>query len=169
MDAIQTILTRRSIRKFKETKIPDKAINKIIECALSAPSARNQQPCHLIIVNERKLLNAIMEAHPNAKMLDKAPLAIIICGDTNIEPNMDYIALDCAAMTQNILLATHALGLAGVWIGVYNRKEREAEIRKIFNLPHNIIPISITAIGYADEIPAPIERITEGRIHYNKF
>ncbi|HRS53754.1 MAG TPA: nitroreductase family protein [Bacteroidales bacterium] len=169
MEAIETILTRRSIRKFKEVIISDDLLEKIIDCGIAAPSARNKQPWHLIVVRKKETLKAIMEVHPYAKMLENASLAIIICGDTIAEPELHYIPLNCAAVTQNILLAVHALGLAGVWLGVYARKDREEGVRKIFKLPEHIIPVSIVAIGLADETPDPIRRIKEGKIHYEKF
>ena len=169
MEAIQAILTRRSIRKFKETEVSDEIIEKIIDSALAAPSARNKQPWHLIVVKNRETLKAIQEVHPSAKMLDKAAFAIVVCGDSSIESEIGYIALNCAAMTQNILVAANSLGLGSVWLGLYARKDREDGVRNIFNLPSHIIPVSIAAIGLSDETPEPANREREGKLHYEKI
>jgi len=169
MEAINAILTRRSIRKFKSAVIADEIVEKIIECGLSAPSARNKQPWHLIVVRDREILNSIMEVHPHAKMLADASLAIVVCGDTEVEPELGYIAINCAALTQNILLAAHASDLAGVWLGVYARKDREDGIRNLFKLPEHIIPVSIAAIGEADETPAAKTIYDGDKIHYENW
>jgi nitroreductase len=169
MEAIQAILTRRSIRKFKETTVSDDVIEKIVDCGLAAPSARDKQPWHLIVVKNRETLKAIQKVHPSAKMLDKAAFAVVVCGDSTIESEMGYIALNCAAMTQNMLVAANALGLGSVWLGLFARKDREEGVRKVFNLPSHIIPVSIAAIGLSDETPEPANRQKEGKLHKEQF
>lgn len=102
-------------------------------------------------------------------MCRQAPLAILVCGDNRIEKIEGYIALNCGAATQNILLCAHDLGLGAVWLGVYPRNERMNPIAKLFNLPENIIPISLVAIGYPAESKEQPDRFKEERIHYNSM
>ena len=111
----------------------------------------------------------IRDVHPYAKMLDKAPLAIVVCGDTNIEPDDRYIALNCSAATQNILLAAHESGLGSVWLGLYPKIERMQAISRLFNLPDEIIPVSMIALGYPDEIVKHPDRLKQDRVHVNKW
>ncbi len=75
-----------------------------------APSARNEQPWHFLVINERDMLKRIMEIHPYASMLSSASHAILVCGDEELELSKGYWSVDCAAATQNILLAAHANG-----------------------------------------------------------
>ncbi len=169
METLEAIFTRRSIRNFKNKEISEEQITKLLQAAMYAPSARNTQPWHFIVVTDRKKLDEIPKLHPYADMCYETTLAIMICGDLSIEKLEGYIALNCAAATQNLLLAAHALGLGAVWLGVYPRKERMEKLSKFFGLPNNILPISLVAIGYPDEINPQPERFKPERIHYNSW
>ena len=72
-------------------------------------------------------------------------------GDKTLENNEGYLAINCAAATQNILLAAHAEKLGAVWLGVYPKQERMFSISGLFLLPPDIIPFSLIAIGYPNE------------------
>lgn len=169
METLEAIRTRRSIRKFKSAAVPDDLIKKILEAAMYAPSARDTQPWHFILVTNKNILHKIPRIHPHANMVYEAPLAILICGDTNIESIPEYLAVNCSAATQNLLLAAHDLGLGGVWLGLYPRKERMEPLVQMFELPKNIIPISLVAIGFSNEIHETPERFKQSRIHLNKW
>ncbi len=169
MDALEVIYTRRSIRKFRNEPVNEKELRTILESAMFAPSARNQQPWHFLVVTEDSLKEKLMNAHPYASMLSEAPLAILVCGDTDIEKSPGYWPIDCSAATQNMLLAAHALGLGSVWLGVHPRPERKDAIRKIFNLPENIHPFALIAIGYPNENKESPERFRQERVHFNAW
>lgn len=169
METIEAILTRRSIRHYTERSVPEELIYKILQAAMNAPSARNHQPWQFIVVTSREVLDKIPEVHPYAEMLTQAPLAILICGDTSIEPNHDYLNQACCAATENLLLAAHALGLGAVWLGVYPQKSRVEGLTRLFCLPANIIPVSLVSIGYPAEYIPSEDRFNEERIHYDKW
>ena len=169
MDTFKAIKTRRSIRKFKNREIPVDLIEKILEAGMYAPSARNEQPWHFVVVTEKDLLDRLMKAHPYASMLAEAPLALLVCGDTDLELSPGYWPIDCSAATQNILLAAHAGGLGAVWLGVHPRQERKDAIRKIFDLPVNIEPFALIALGYPRENKETPERYRTDRIHLNSW
>ena len=63
-----------------------------------------------------------------------------------MESYMGYLALDCAASTQNLLLAAHELNLGAVWTGVYPRDQRMKSFQKLLKLPEKIIPYQYTQI-----------------------
>ena len=169
METIKAIETRRSIRKFETKAVEDEKIMQIIRAAMYAPSARNTQSWQFIIITEKEIHKKIMQVHPYAKMLNEAPLAILVCGDKTFETNESYLAINCSAATQNILLSAHELQLASVWLGVYPREDRVKGITEIFDLPENILPISLVAIGYSNEEIEKPERVLPERIHYNKW
>ena len=169
MDALEAILTRRSVRKYTEKEIDDTCIQQLIEAAVSAPSAGNQQPWHFIIIDDRRILDKIPEFHPHAKMLKQAQKAILVCGDINLEKYKGYWMLDCSAATQNILLAARALGLGACWLGVYPREERIIKLRELLGIPENVIPFSLISLGYPAEKQEKIRREYKSRIHYNKW
>ncbi|HRW63865.1 MAG TPA: nitroreductase family protein [Bacteroidales bacterium] len=169
MEIIEGIFTRRSIRKYKDKKIPVEQVNILIKAAMYAPSARNQQPWHFVVVTERDILEKITKVHPYAKMLAEAQLAILVCGDETLELSQGYWVIDCSAATENILLAAHGIGLGAVWLGLHPREERKQAIRDLFKLPENIQPLSLISIGYPDEVKETPERFKPERIHYNKW
>ena len=166
---INLIKTRRSIRKFKQDDISNEHINIMLEAAMYAPSANNKQPWQFIVIKNKETFSKLTEYLPNAKMLPMANTCIVVCGDKSAETIEGYNAINCAAATQNILLAIHALKLGGVWLGVYPREERIKAINKLLNMPDNIFPFSMIAIGVPDEKPAQPERFDSSKIHYESF
>jgi len=169
MEALEAIYTRRSIRQFTDQPVEAEKIESLLRAAMQAPSAHNKQPWHFLIINDRSLLNQIADFHPYAKMLYKAPLALAVCGDLGKESNDRYLALNCAAATQNILLAAHGLNLGAVWIAVYPREERIKKIKLLLELPLHIIPISLVAVGYPAQKVDPEDRYDPKKVHVNRW
>ena len=77
MDAMEAILTRRSVRTYTDAPVPEDVTKALLEAAMSAPSAGNQQPWQFVVIDDRDTLNAITGVHPYANMLKHAPLAIV--------------------------------------------------------------------------------------------
>lgn len=169
METFEAILTRRSIRSYKEKKVQKEFINKMLKAAMYAPSARNYQPWHFVVADDREILDRIPDLHPYAYMVNEAPLGILICGDSKIEKTPEYNAINCAAATQNLLLEAHELGLGAVWLGVYPREERMKNLSSLFSLPEHIIPISLVAAGYPDEMKTAGDRFKYDRVYHNRF
>jgi len=169
MDTIKAIHTRRSIRRYKDKSIPNETIQKLLAAAMAAPSARNQQPWEYIVITDPDLLERIPTINPYADMAKRAPLAILICGNLEIETSPGYWIIDCAAATQNLLLAAHALGLGAVWTGTYPNEDRMDGYTELFDLPEYILPHSLVVLGYPDEEPPEEDRFLEERIHHNSW
>jgi len=168
MDAMEAILTRRSIRKYTKQPVPDEVLKELLEAAMCAPSAGNRQPWCFVIINDRKILNEIPAYHPYAQMLEEAPVAIMVCCDSDLQLG-EWGVQDCSAATQNILLAAHAKGLGAVWLGVYPTVPRLTAIKKLLSLPERIIPISLISIGYPAEQKPRQDRYRADRVHYNQW
>lgn len=166
MNTIESIYNRRSIRKYKNQEVSGEIINELLNAAMMAPSARNTQSWQFVVIKSRIILDKLSEIHPYAKMLKEAPLAILVCGDGSKEENDYYQCINCSAATQNILLAAHDLGVGSVWLGVYPRAERIEPIKELLNIPEGILPISLIALGYADEIKVKPERFVKEKVHY---
>lgn len=165
MEAIEALMTRRSIRKYTAESVPESLIKTILEAAMMAPSAGNQQPWQFILVRKKPTLQAIADSHPHAAMLREAPLAIVVCGDLRLEKHPGYWIQDCSAATENLLLAAHALGLGAVWLGVYPRQERVDAIRNLFHLPEFIMPLAVVAVGYPAENKSIPQRFDPEKLH----
>jgi len=169
MDALEAILTRRSVRNYTDQPIPEETIQLLLEAAVSAPSAGNQQPWQFIIIEEREILQRIPSVHPYSNMLNHAPLAILVCGDLSRERFKGYWVQDCSAATQNILLAARALGLGAVWLGVYPLEDRVIGLQKLLSIPESVIPLSLISIGYPAAEQNRVDRYDAGRIHRNQW
>jgi len=168
MDAVEAILSRRSIRKYTDGKIPEELVTELLEAAMAAPSANNQQPWQFIVIDDRALLDAIPEFHPYSQMLTDAPLAILVCIDQEHETMAEgYAVQDCAAATENVLLAAHGKGLGAVWLGIHPVAERVEGIGKLVGLPDHVRPFSLISIGYPAEEKGPSERYDAARVHRN--
>ena len=168
MEAYEALVTRRSIRAYTTRTVSDDLIKQLLEAAMSAPSAGNRQPWHFVVVIERRTLDALADLLPFGKMIKQAPLAMIVCGDLHIQPDSFWVQ-DCSAATQNILLAAHAKGLGAVWLGVYPKEERVAEIRTQFKLPQHAVPLCVLSIGYPAEPSGRVDRYQAARVHTNTW
>lgn len=169
MEAYDCIITRRSVRKYTGQTIDPDTIDRLLKAALYAPSAMNRQPWHFIVIDDRKILDAVPSFHPSTKMLADSPVAILVCGVDDPERLPHYWYIDCAAATENILLAAHALGLSACWLGITPRPERVEGMLKLIPLPEGIHPFSLIALGYAAEIPPQPERWDTAKIHHNQW
>lgn len=169
MDAMDAILTRRSIRKYTGEQVPDSIIKEMLEAAMSAPSARNQQPWQFIVIRDKNIMEQVTKIHPYSQMLKEASAAILVCGDKDFEVTPGYWVQDCSAATQNILVAAHAKGLGAVWLGIYPREERVAGLKKLLGIPDSVTPLSLVSIGYPAEKKEPANRYNEKRVHYDKW
>jgi len=169
MDALEAILTRRSIRKYQVKLVDDDTVRKLLEAAMAAPSSMNLQPWRFIVIDDRAILDKIPELHPHAKMLKEAPLAVLVCSDSKVQNIEGYWAQDCSAATENILLAAHALGLGAVWLGVFPRKERMDAVAGLLGLPEEIKPVSLISIGHPAEDKPASNRFNTSFVHRNKW
>lgn len=167
MDALDAIHTRRSIRKYQDRPIEETLLHQCLAAAMSAPSAGNAQPWQFVVLTERRILDRIPELHPHASMARQAHAGVLICGDLAREKYAGYWPIDCAAATQNLLLAAHALGLGAVWCGVHPREERIAAMRSLLALPEGIAPFALVLMGWPAEEAGRRDRFDAARIHHN--
>ena len=169
---LENIFNRKSVRTFTGEPIDKDNLLVLLKAAMAAPSARNRQPWAFVAITERKILDSLGEGLPYTKMLFKAGAAIIVCGDTTIDLQQGATDLwyqDAAAATENILLATEAMGLGSVWSALYPYPERENHVRKILNLPTPVIPFSIIPIGHPAGKEQPKDKFRAEKIHWERW
>lgn len=167
---LDNIATRTSVRDYEARPVEKEKIEKMLRAAMAAPTAMNKQPWHFVVVDQRNVLDALAGANPYAKMLKKAPLAIVVCGNTDkmIEGGgRDFWIQDASAATENLLLAAHAMGLGAVWTGAYPSEERCISISKVLSLSDNLVPLNMIVVGYPAEQPQPKQKFKEENISYN--
>lgn len=175
MNLIDGLLSRRSVRKYTDQPVSREIISKLITAAQYAPSAHNTRPWHFLVIEDQEVLKQMRHIQRSASFAENAPLAIIVCGDTEQafhreKEGWTYVDIDCSAATQNILLAAHAQGLGACWCGATPMTKPIEGLKELFNLPENIKPFSIVVIGYPDEAPKqPEGREDSSRIHWGKW
>lgn len=171
MDLFTAICSRRSIRKYTNEQIPDEALHKILECANQAPSANNGRPWEFIIVTKPALLEAISKINANWRPVQHAGVCIVVVANLQGYPcsHMDFYMQDCAACTENLLLAAHALGLGAVWMGCCPAEDRMDAIRKVLHIPAEIMPFAVVPIGYPKEKPCRTVSLPPEIIHRNCY
>lgn len=167
MNTIETIKSRRSIRKYKENvKIPREHITQLLEAAMMAPSACNTRPWEFIVVENRDIMEQIMQVMPYTQMLQTASVAIVVCGKPELQEDIcpGYWPQDCGAAAQNILLAATELGYGTCWCGCYPVMERVEGMQKLLDVTS--VPMAVVALGEADEAPAARGFYDETRVKY---
>ena len=169
MEVLEALRTRRSIRKYTKEEIPEGDIRKIIEAAMSGPSAANSQPWHFVIEKTRSILNEISKVSPYAKMTKDAAIAIVVCGDPKLDKIPQFWPQDCSIAAQNILLAAHSLGYGAVWTAAYPMEDRVKNLQKLLGIPSSIIPLAVIPIGKPAEIKEGDKPYLEERIHLDKW
>ncbi|HHE36918.1 MAG TPA: nitroreductase family protein [Candidatus Woesearchaeota archaeon] len=156
MDALECISTRRSIRRFLNVPVDFETIMTIVEAGSLAPSSGNVQDWKFIVVDNKDLMKKISEHSLGQECVHNAAFLIVVCSDpeqTEIHYGLRgqrlYTVQNCAAAAENMLLAAHALGLGGVWVGAFD----EEKIRELLDIPKKARPQAILAFGYPDEVP----------------
>ena len=168
---LENIHSRKSVRQFTSEPVTVAQTETLLRAAMAAPTAVNYQPWRFVVVTERAELDAIADILPYAQMLRQAPLAIVVCGETTWMGGAEnqYWQQDCAAATQNILLAVEALGLGAVWTGVYPNKDLYPKLHDFLNLPSNVQPFCCIPIGYPAGNDQPKDKWKPENIHYGKW
>ena len=181
-EALKNLLSRRSIRAYKEEQIKDEELQAILEAGKYAPSAANQQSWHFTVVQNREVLQKIngvvrsaLEKSGNPKFIERAkaenfsafyhaPTYIIVSGD---EKAIAPVA-DSALALGNLFLAAEALGIGSVWIHIVNflwETEEGKALFKELGVPEGYRPFGSGAFGYpAGPKPAPAPR-KEGTVN----
>jgi nitroreductase len=161
------IKTRRSVRQFENKEIGDNDLQEILEAGMYAPSAGNEQAWQFIILQGDTLAQYLKL---NKNVPQSAPLGILVCRDLNLEKYKDMHSsiLDCAAATQNILLAAHTKGWGAIWTAVFDNAK--PGIINLLKLPGHIDPFSFVPIGYAKNVTKEIPtRYDESKVHHNTW
>ncbi len=154
MEVLEAIRTRRSIRKYKKTPVTDEMVDKILDAGNWAPSSKNARPWKFIVLRDSEVRRKLSELLPYGKFLTETPLGIAVIVDPSVSSRP---VEDGAAVTENMLLAAHALGLGACWIGSYGIAN-EGDAKDVLGVPQEQRLLSVIALGYADEAPPPRSR-----------
>ena len=163
---LENILQRKSVRDYTTQKVENETVYTLLKAAMAAPSGMDRRPWHFVVVDDRAQLDSMAAQLPYAKMLTKAPMAIVICGDSTVS---SYWYLDCSLAGENLLLAAESLGLGAVWTAAYPYADRMEVVRRIVQLPDNVLPLCVIPIGYPAGDNQPKDKFDDERIHWNIY
>lgn len=169
MGVYETIMKRRTIRKFKQEQIRTEILKKLVDAARVAPQGANMQPLKYVIVNEKVLVDELFPTTAWAGYIrpagdpgqDERPVSyIVVLVDTDIK-KAGY-DVDAGAAVENLLLAACEEELGSCWLGAIDREK----IKEILNIPEKYIIHTMIALGYPSE--EPVTEDEKGTIKYYK-
>lgn len=143
MKIMEAILGRHSIRCYTDEVISNEILMELCNAGMAAPSANNTRPWEFIIINEKNILKKMSELRHNWKTLAKANAAIVVAGTRD-----KYFEQNCAAATQNILLAGMEYRIGSVWLGLQPDQHAADKIQHLLSMPGQVEPFSVVALGY---------------------
>lgn len=168
---VEAIMSRRSIRKYKDTPVEREKLQTLVECGINAPSAMNRQPWQVRVVDNAEYINGITELFKKANpkmaedkdfknMFRNAPAVIFVASpaDGSGQP-------DCGLLGENIMLAAQSMGLGTCCLGGPTRFVSSAPEAKPYldrlQLPEDYTLLYAIAVGYPDESPEAKPRDAE--------
>ena len=164
MELMQAIQDRRSVRAYQPRPVEREKIERVLEAARLAPSARNRQAWSFYVVQDAAKRKAIQEAANGAAFLGEAPVILVACG---IQPAV----MACGQRTDSVdlsiamsfaILEAYEQGLGTCWMGAFDAQQ----VKKALSLPEDTDAVMITPLGYPAEQPAPRPRKALSEIVY---
>ena len=166
---LDNILSRKSVRSYTDEPVSPEQVETILRAAMAAPSGMNVQPWRFVVVTAQATKDKLAKGFN--KMIAKAPVVIVVCGKTTNKlggTNKNWTA-DCAAATENLLLAVEALGLGAVWTACYPYDDRMDPAIEALGLPDEIKPYCIVPVGHPGGKEQPKDKWKPDNIHYEKW
>ena len=154
MDLIEAIKTRRSIRRYKETPVPEELLKTVLNAARLAPSANNAQPWRIIVVTDEDVKLKLAAGANNQKFIAQAPIILVACGlpDEAFQTVGGYMSshvMDVSIALDHLTLVAHSVGLGTCWIAWF----KEDKVREALGVPEDVRVVAMTPLGYPDEAP----------------
>jgi len=177
MDIMEVIYARRAVRAFTAEPVDDQTLRRLIEAAIQAPSAVNQQPWSFFVVQDKALLARISReakthmlrtspaglvshhfqellSDPKFDIFYSAPVLIVI----SAVAESPWAVEDCALAAENLMLAARALGLGTCWIGFAQAWLGTPAGKAALNMPAGYMPVAPVIVGHPKSLPPPVPR-----------
>ena len=162
---IETIMSRRSIRKYQPQAVSRDTMQIILDCGINAPNGQNKQSWEIRVVDNSEFINGISEVYkkenpkvaedPNFKnMFRNAPTVVFRANDTSYGLSQ----IDCGLLGENMILSAWSMGIGSCCLGgpihFMNSNPAAAEYLKKLDIPEGYQLLYCIAFGYPDETPA---------------
>ena len=165
MSFVDTVISRRSIRRYEKREIPADALDKILEAGRQAPSAANRQPFHIIVITSQELKKELSTGLFNRFIQDSA-VTVVGCANNSEILTARWAVVDASIALQNMVIEAWALGIGSCWIGDF----REDSLKQLLEIPDKWKVVALVSLGYPAEQPQPKRKKTiEELFSYNKF
>jgi len=183
-ETIETLLNRRSIRKYDDRPVTDEQVDAILHAAFRAPTSSNIQSYSVIVVRDPKIKQQLSVPTGNQKHIIDCPVFLAFCADltrlehvlqerahTLVENNMEVglvSSIDASLVGMSAYLAADSLGIKGVMIGAV--RNDAVKIAEILELPKFVYCVFGMCLGYPAEMPKQKPRMEQGLVvHHNRY
>ena len=166
MDTIEAIQNRYSCRSYRADPVSSELLMQLVDAGRLAPSGRGEQPWEFVVITDVSTLKELAKAAESGPHIGRAAACIVVFGKRDAK----YVLEDCAAATENILLAAVDLGLGACWIAG-DKKSYAGQVESLLNAPDTLKLISLISVGFpADERPKERKRRTLNEVlHWQGF
>jgi len=184
MNALELILSHRSIRKYTQQSIDSSTLNQILEAGTRASTTGNMQVYSIVVTQDEAMKQALSPCHFNQPLVKQAPVVLTFCADfnrfnkwcsqRNAEPGYDNFlsfttaAIDALLVAQNVALAAESFGIGICYLGTTTYTA--SKIIDILKLPKGVVPITTITMGYPAETPELTDRLPlNAVVHYETY
>ncbi len=142
MEVYECIRLRRTVRSYKSELVPDGVIRRILSAARWAPSSRNQQPWHFVVVTDSDTLTTLGSVATSGKFITEAPLVIAVVMDGADRPE-----LDAGRALQQMELVAWDEGLGTCFVNLRIEEENRA-VKGMLGIPVDMELVALLPMGY---------------------
>lgn len=184
MNALELIMSHRSIRKYTQQSIDSSVLNQILEAGTRASTTGNMQVYSIVVTQDEAMKQALSPCHFNQPLVKQAPVVLTFCADfnrfnkwcnqRNAEPGYDNFlsfttaAIDALLVAQNVALAAESFGIGICYLGTTTYTA--SKIIDILKLPKGVVPITTITMGYPAETPELTDRLPlNAVVHYETY
>jgi nitroreductase len=157
MDIYEAIRARRSIRSYKTDAIPEDKLNRVLEAARLAPSARNRQEWKFVVVRDAGARQELVDACNGQAFVAQAPVVLVMCSTENkdvMRCGQKTGTVDLSIALSYATLAATAEGLGTCWLGSY----LEDKVKSVLGIPAEAMVVAVSPLGIPAESPAARSR-----------
>lgn len=169
MDIYEAIKTRRSVRAYQDKPVPDDVLDRILEAARWAPSARNLQPYKFVVVKDPEVRGQLGVAADDQAFVGQAPIVIVAVTndpDRVMACGVPPYAVDTAITLDHLTLAAVSEGLGTCWIGAFS----QTRVCEILSVPNTHKVVALMPLGYPADNEAPRTRKSRDElVCYDRF
>lgn len=153
MDFYELVKARYSVRKYADKPVEEEKLQKVLAAGAAAPTAKNQQPQHIYVLESKE---AIEKIRGITRCAFDAPVVLLVCGDkekawTNPFNDRNSAEMDCSIVTTQMMLQAQELGLGTCWVCWFDT----ALTKQTFGIPENEDVFALLPLGYPAEVSKP--------------